>query len=65
MQRFLTSVLTLVLAGSLVAGASAKPCRDAHGKFMKCKPAPMAMGHKCRDKHGKFMKCPPMHMGHM
>ena len=64
MQRLLTSMLTLALIAGAASSASAKTCRDAHGHFMKCKPAPMMM-HKakmCRDAHGHFMKCGmPMH----
>ena len=37
--------------------ASVKPCRDAHGKIMKCdKPkAPAAI--RCKDARGKFVSC--------
>ncbi len=67
MQRLLMSFLSLAFVAGLSAGASAKPCHDAKGKFMKCKPMAMSMPMKkkpCRDKHGKFMKCKPM-MGKM
>ena len=49
----------LILAAALSMAASsaiAAPCRDAHGRFMKC--APMAP-QRCRDVHGRFMKCGP------
>ncbi len=60
MSRFLTAMLSIAFLASATSGASAKMCRDAHGKFMKC-PAPMMMKHKiCRDKKGHFMKCPMM-----
>ena len=63
MQRLLTSFLTLAFVAGASAGVSAKVCRDAHGHFMKCAPAPMMMKKKamCRDAHGHFMKCAPMH----
>jgi len=63
--------LALGILGSGQAMASA-PCRDAHGKFIKCaapaaapmtpaKTAPMApMAAKtnhCKDAKGKFIKC--------
>jgi hypothetical protein len=57
MNRFFGTALLFCFAASLGAAgtASAKPCRDAHGRFMKCH---TMMSHKmCRDKHGKFMKC--------
>jgi hypothetical protein len=39
----------------LATPALAAPCRDAHGKFMKCpeKAKPV----RCRDAHGRFAKC--------
>ncbi len=58
MTRFLTALLALSFAVGIGSAASAKSCRDAKGKFMKCpsamaSPAPT----KCRDAKGKFMKC--------
>jgi hypothetical protein len=62
MGRLLTALFALSFTLGLGSVASAKQCRDAKGKFMKCKTA-MTMSHKpCRDKKGKFMKCPPMKM---
>jgi hypothetical protein len=64
MSRLLTAMLSIAFLASATSGASAKMCRDKHGKFMKC-PPPMMMSHKmCRDKKGHFMKCPSM-MHHM
>jgi hypothetical protein len=59
MQR----ILTLAFAVAMIAGAAdAKFCRDAHGKFIRCRPPVHGMpgGHHrpCRDKHGKFVRCP-------
>ena len=55
------SILFLV-AISLVATpvTAATPCRDTHGKFIKCppKPAAKAKPKQCRDAKGKFIKCP-------
>jgi hypothetical protein len=59
MQRLASSVIAFLFVAALGGGAaSAKSCRDASGKFMKCPktmatPAPT----KCRDAKGKFMKC--------
>jgi hypothetical protein len=53
-------IIFALSALSLVAGAApalAAPCKDAHGKFIKC-PAPKAAAVRCKDAHGKFIKCP-------
>ena len=59
--RLVATAFACILLSGLGGGvASAKQCRDAHGKFMKC-PAPMsAPMTRCRDAKGKFMKCPAM-----
>ncbi len=43
-------------AALLASPALAAPCRDAHGKFIKCaaKPAPAK---RCRNAKGHFAKC--------
>ena len=51
MRHFVILAVALSMAAS---SAIAAPCRDAHGRFMKC--APMMPKH-CRDTHGRFMKC--------
>ncbi len=57
MKHFVVAaVACIVLSGFGAGSASAKSCRDAHGKFTKCPPAAMAMHKKCRDAKGKFMK---------
>jgi hypothetical protein len=50
--------LTLALAalGMISAPAYAAPCRDAHGKFVKCPAAPKKVV-RCKDAKGKFAKC--------
>ncbi len=54
---FLVAGIALALASTAgAAGAATKPCRDAHGKFIKC-PAPPPPPVRCRDAHGKFVKC--------
>jgi hypothetical protein len=63
MQRFLSSAVAFLFVAALGGGAaSAKTCRDAHGKFMKCPPSAMMMKKpmKCRDAKGHFMKCKKM-----
>lgn len=51
-----TTTLALTLAFALAAGgafAKTAPCRDTHGKFMKC---PL-VATQCRDAKGHFAKC--------
>lgn len=62
MQRLLTSVTAFMFIAALGGGAaSAKSCRDASGKFVKC-PTTMASPKpkQCRDAKGKFTKCNSM-----
>lgn len=55
MTRTLAFVAAIAIAiGGLSAPAVAAPCKDAKGKFTKCKP--VAAATKCR-KDGKFAKC--------
>lgn len=44
------------LASIAVVPASATPCKDAKGRFIKCPAAP-AKAVKCKDAKGKFAKC--------
>jgi hypothetical protein len=61
MLRFIAAILAVTAINGLTSGvASAKSCRDAHGKFIKC-PAPMTKAKPCRDAHGKFVKCSAAH----
>ena len=48
------STAFVILAFS-AAAATAAPCKDAKGKFIKC-PAP-ATKQVCKDDKGKFAKC--------
>ena len=56
MKSFLVLAAMAMLASPLSAGT---PCRDAHGKFIKCPPkaAAKAKPKQCRDAKGKFIKC--------
>lgn len=51
--------LSLALAAitTLSAPSIAAPCRDAHGRFIKCAPKPVAKPVHCKDAKGKFAKC--------
>jgi hypothetical protein len=59
-MKSLTIAIAAVAMLALPAVASAAPCRDARGHFMKCPPkhAVASMRHApCRDNHGRFKKC--------
>lgn len=47
----------LTVAALFTAPAMAAPCRDAHGKFIKCAAAKPAAATRCKDAKGKFAKC--------
>jgi hypothetical protein len=57
MKSFLVLAAMAMVAGSPLSAAT--PCRDAHGKFIKCppKPAAKAKPKQCRGAKGKFIKC--------
>ena len=50
------STAFLVMALS-TASASAAPCKDAKGKFIKCAAAAPVAKQVCKDAKGKFAKC--------
>lgn len=55
MLKFTAAFAVLAL---LATPTFAAPCRDSHGKFVKC-PAKMAPKKpvRCKDAKGKFAKC--------
>ena len=56
-EKEMKKLLFALTALSLVAGSApalAKPCKDKHGRFMKCPK-------KCRDSKGHFISCPARH----
>ncbi len=56
MRRAVVTAAILAFGLCSAAPALAAPCKDAHGKFMKCPPMkPMIV--RCKDDHGRFMKC--------
>lgn len=52
-------VLSLSAFGLLAttSPALAAPCRDAHGKFVKCSKVAPAKSTRCKNSKGKFAKC--------
>ena len=59
MKNLMFAVTALTLIGG-AAPALAAPCKDAHGKFVKCPvhKAAAAKPVRCRNAHGHFIKCP-------
>jgi hypothetical protein len=59
MRTLVIALSAFGLLAASTASVAAAPCRDAHGRFMKCpaKPAPKANPKQCRDAKGKFIKC--------
>ena len=53
LKALFTAVTLTVLASATVQAA---PCRDAHGKFVKCAAA-KTKATPCKDAKGKFAKC--------
>ncbi|HWU15232.1 MAG TPA: hypothetical protein VN157_14620 [Caulobacter sp.] len=51
----IAAAFAVALSGASVA--SAAPCKDAKGKFIKCPAAAAATPVKCKDAKGKFAKC--------
>jgi hypothetical protein len=61
MLRFVAAaVAAIVISGFSGGVASAKQCRDAHGKFTKCSAMASPAPKRCRDSAGKFVKCSSM-----
>lgn len=57
MLRIALSFATgLAILAATAGPASAAPCRDAKGKFVKC-PEKAAAPKRCKDSKGKFAKC--------
>jgi len=52
-----TALLGLALIVGHVAPASAAPCKDAKGKFVKCGPKAPVKKPVCKDAKGRFVKC--------
>jgi len=52
----LAASMALAITALDAGPATAKPCRNAAGKFIKC-PAPPAPVKRCKDAKGKFVKC--------
>jgi len=53
MLKFTAAFAALVM---LATPTIAAPCRDSHGKFVKC-PEKAKKVVRCKDAHGKFAKC--------
>ncbi len=56
MRKFIIALSALGLVAGSMPSIAAAPCRDAKGKFVKCKTAPVKPV-RCKDAKGKFAKC--------
>ncbi|MES2173387.1 MAG: hypothetical protein V4523_05500 [Pseudomonadota bacterium] len=52
-----TALLGLAMITGNVTPASAAPCKDAKGKFVKCAPKPPVKKAPCKDAKGRFIQC--------
>ncbi|WP_328804593.1 hypothetical protein [Sphingobium psychrophilum] len=52
-----SALLGLAMIVGNVAPASAAPCKDAKGKFVKCAPKPPVKKAVCKNAKGRFIKC--------
>ena len=58
MRKLTVAILSAtLLMGGLTSAASAAPCKDAKGKFIKCPPAKPTKVVRCKAANGKFAKC--------
>lgn len=59
MHRLLIGAFALAFVLGLSGPIEAKNCRDAKGKFVKCKTTTSQKmpAKQCRDAKGKFVKC--------
>lgn len=55
MRYFLIALSAMSVAAAWTP-AMASPCRDSHGRFVKCPAAP-AKPKQCKDAKGRFAKC--------
>ncbi len=60
MNRLLGAAFALAFLIGLSGPVDAKQCRDASGKFVKCKTMHPMAKKPCRDAKGKFIKCKSM-----
>lgn len=52
-----SALLAFSLASIAAVPASAAPCKDEKGRFIKCPDKAPAKSKKCKDAKGKFAKC--------
>ena len=53
MKNFLLAITNISVLAATTPSIAAAPCKDKHGKFMKCPAKPKV----CRDAKGHFKKC--------
>lgn len=57
MRKLILALTAIGLVAGSVPSLAAAPCRDAKGKFVKCKKPAPAKATKCRDAKGHYAKC--------
>jgi hypothetical protein len=71
MRKLLSIAAAMTLVFAAGSAAAKGPCKDDHGKFIKCPapaaapaapaavtPAPTAKAERCKNDKGRFIKCP-------
>jgi hypothetical protein len=53
MKKFVFALTAFSLVAGSAPALAAAPCKDKHGKFMKCPAKPKV----CRNAKGHYMKC--------
>lgn len=56
-KMLVPALLGLSLMAGSVTPASAAPCKDAKGRFVKCLPKAPVKKAPCKDAKGRFISC--------
>ena len=54
MRKFIFAFAAMAVVASPAYSA---PCRDGHGKFIRCAHAALKKAVRCKDAKGKFARC--------
>lgn len=54
MRKFIFAFVAMAVVASPAYSA---PCRDSHGKFIKCPQTTAKKQVRCKDAKGKFVRC--------
>lgn len=50
-------IFTFAATAVVASPAYSAPCRDSHGKFVKCAHAAVKKSVRCKDAKGKYARC--------